>query len=349
MAGLLGVAVVAAFAVAAESDDLNVEYVTATVEPLRLDIELSGTIEAVDSVDLGFRQSGRVIEVLVEEGDHVRPDQALARLDPEQQYQALKVAEAGWAAARATQAQAHQASDRAKAMLERGVGTQAQLDAATQASSEADGLVKQADSSVDQARRAVEDTVLRASDVSVVTARLIAPGQIVGAAQPALSLARLDGLEAVFQAPDHPLLRESMGRKVRLATIDIERPGMTGTVTEIAPLVDPQTGTVTLRARIDEFGGSDGLLGVAVRGHLMMSVGEGIALPWTALMRLGDGPAVWIVGKDDRAALVPVQISHFADRTVYLSEGIEAGQIVIGAGSQLLYPGRRVRPAEVLP
>lgn len=331
------------------AEDIHVEFVTVAEQPLRVDLELSGTIEALDSVVMGFRQSGRVVEVLVVEGDRVSPGQELARLDSVQQNQALNVAEASLLAARAAQAQAGQASERAAAMVRRGVGTRAARDAAVQALSEADGAVERAESAVDQARRAVEDTVLRAPAAAVVTARDIAPGQIVGAAQPALSLASAEGLEAVFRAPDHPALDRMMGRTLRLHALDIERPEMLGTVTEIAPLVDPQTGTVTLRARIADAEGGASLLGAAVRGHLMLDEDSAIVLPWTALMRAGTGAAVWVVDDENRVSLQPVTISHFGNGTVYLSGGVAPGQIVAGAGSQLLYPGRRVQPAEMLP
>ncbi|MDP5308546.1 efflux RND transporter periplasmic adaptor subunit [Paracoccus spongiarum] len=342
-------ALIAAQATAAAAADLRVEVVTAAERPVPTEVQLSGTLEAVDSVVLGFRQGGRVVTVLVEEGDEVRADQALARLDPVQQNEALKVAEASLSAAEAAQAQARQASDRAAAMLERGVGTRAARDAAAQQLSETEGAVERAQSAVEQARRAVEDMVLRAGGPGIVTGRHITPGQVIAAAQPALTLADTDGLEAVFRAADHPDLDKAMGRTLRLRTIDIDRPEMTGEVIEIAPLVDPQTGTVNLRARVDAVEGSTALLGAAVRGYLEMPGPRGVALPWTVLMREGDHPAVWIVGADDRVSLAAVSISHFTDGLVYLDEGVAPGTRVVGAGSQLLYPGRRIEPATVAP
>lgn len=333
----------------AQAEDLRVEFVTAQERPVTVDLQSSGTISALDSLDLGFRQSGRVTEVLVEEGDHVTAGQPLARLDPVQQDQALNVAEASLAAAIAAKAQAQQASDRAGAMLDRGVGTRAARDAAVQALADADGSVRRAESAVDQARRAVEETVLRAPETAVVTSRDLAPGQIVAEAQPVLTLDTLDGLEAVFQMPDQPLLRAAMGSTVHLTTIDLDRPAMAGTVTDIAPLVDPTTGTVTVRARMDQTRPSTALLGAAVRGRLRIAEATGIELPWTAVMRQGRDTAVWVVDQDNRVSLAPVRISQFSDHSVFLSEGIEPGQIVVGAGSQLLYEGRKVQPAQVLP
>ena len=344
-------AICAAFALPAVAQqaappDLRVGVVTAETQPLSIDMQLSGQIEAVDTLELGFRQGGRVTQVLVEEGDHVGPGQPLARLDAVQQDQALNVAQAGLAAAQAGVEQARQARDRALALLDRGVGTRASADQAEQAYSQAQGALERAEAAVDQARRAVEDAVLRAPAEAVVTVKSIAPGQVVAAAQPALTLAETDGVEAVFHAPDDPLLREILGREVRLVLLDLQRPDMMGTVTEVSPLVDPQTGTVTVRALIDDPQPIAGLLGASVSGHLRLMLDDGVVVPWNALMRQGDSPAVWTVGEDRRVSLTPIRIAYFVDGAIYVAEGLEDGQQVVGDGSQLLYPGRRVEPVQ---
>lgn len=345
----IAVAGSSAFPAVAQNALLRVEMVAAREQPVQIDLQLSGSLTATDSVQMSFRQPGRVTRVLVDEGDRVTKGQELARLDSVQQDQALHVAQAGLDAARAGLAQARLASERANALLARGVGTRAARDDALRALSEAQGSVERAESTLDQARRAVEDTVMRAPQDAVVTARDMAPGLVVGAAQAVLTLATLDGLEAVFNAPDHPALDSAMGTVVRLDTLDIDRPQMRGTVSEISPLVDPASGTVAMRVRIDDVAADTALLGAAVRGHVDIAVDRGIAVPWTALMRDGDRPAVWRVDDDSRVSLVPVTIAQFVDGLVYLSDGIAAGDMLVGAGSQLLYPGRQVQQAKVLP
>lgn len=332
---------------AQENAALPVELVVAEARPVMRDIQVYGTIEAIDDIELGFRQAGRVTEVLVTEGDRVKTGEVLARLDSVQLSQSLNVAEATLSAARAAEKQTQQASDRAEAMLSRGVGTQAARDEALQALSEAKGMVERAESSVDQARRAVDETVLRAPGDVIVTARNVAPGQVVGAAQPVLSLASLDGLEAVFTVAADPGLSRVMAHDVIVTTTEGGHPEMHAVVTEIAPLVDPETGAVTAKARIKDAPAGIALLGAAVQGRLKVSGDPQIALPWTALMSMGATPAVWTVDADGRALLVPVQVSSFSDEIVYLADGILPGQTVIGAGSQLAFPGRLVRPAEV--
>lgn len=321
---------------------LRVEFVQVQRTNLTFDAALTGTIVAKDSVDIGFRLGGRITEVMVREGDQVTKGQALARTDPLQQEQALRVAQAAVASATATEAQARQALERADAMLQRGVGTRAALDTASQALSSATGALTQAKSTLGQAERAVEDTVMRAPADAIVTARKAEPGQIVGAAQAVISLASATGREAVFLTPDTPLLRNAIGAPVSLTGIDFSGPRMTARVTEIAPLVDPANGSVRVRAEIDSAPVSASLLGAAVRGAVHYPAGTGIAVPWTALTAADGAPAVWLVDDTDRVRLAPVRIQRFIDGTVILGDGVEPGQIVVGAGSQMLYPGREV-------
>ncbi|MDS9466935.1 efflux RND transporter periplasmic adaptor subunit [Paracoccus sp. MBLB3053] len=326
----------------AAEEPLRVELFTVQEVPLIFDAALSGTIHPTDSIDIGFRQGGRVIEVQVNEGDAVKRNEPLARTDPLQQEQSLHVAEAALASAVASQEQSRQAQERARAMLERGVGTRAELDLANQALSSADRSLAQAHSSRDQAQRALDDTVIRAPADAIVTARNAEPGQIVGAAQPVITLASSSGREVVFQTPNSPMLDAALGAKVRLSGIDFPDMRLEAQVTEIAPLVSPGTGSVTVRAKIVDPPPGYELLGAAFRGAVHFPVGKGISVPWTALTSLGSRPAVWVVDGQSRVELAEVTIQRFAEGEVIIGTGLTPGQLVVGAGSQLLFPGRKV-------
>lgn len=320
---------------------LPVEFVTAQREPIIFESSLTGRLDAKELIEVGFPQGGRVTRVLVSEGDAVVRGQELAHIDPIQQDQSLAVAEAALAAALATQDQATQAAARANAMLDRGVGTRAAQDQARRALSAAQGAVRQAESEVSRARRAVADTVMRAPADGIVTARNIEPGQIVSDAQPVISLTGSDQLEAVFNVPDLPNLSQMMGMKVRARPLDFDVPPMTATITEISPLVDPDTGSVTVRATIHDAPPDARLLGTAVSGSIQLTGREATVLPWTTLSASGERAAVWVVNGDSRVELTPVDVTLFLGDKVYL-EGVEAGQRVVGAGSQMLFPGRPV-------
>ena len=331
----------------ADRDAIAVEFIAVTRATSVVQLSLTGTIEARDSINAGFREGGRITEVLVSEAETVRQGQPLARIDSLQQQEALNVARAALSAAEAQAVVARQSSDRAEAMLARGIGTRAARDAAAEALTAAVTAAEQARTQAELSARALDNTTILAPFDGVVTSRAADPGQIVGAAQTVLRVARLDSLRAVFQAPDDPRLSDTMGTPVVLHPIDRPQVEMTAHVTEIAPLIGPATGSVEVHAAIDnpDADADTGRLGAPVRATVTFPAAEGIWLPWTALMRAGTGPAVWTVGEDNRALLRPIVVQRYGTGGFLVESGLEPGEVVIGAGSQMVYPGRLVTPA----
>jgi len=84
-------------------------------------IRLSGNLEMTE-VNAAFKTPGRVIEILVKEGDTVRKDQILARLETQALTLAKQRDEAGVAAAESALAQLHTDTDRAREVLDREAG-----------------------------------------------------------------------------------------------------------------------------------------------------------------------------------------------------------------------------------
>ena len=81
---------------------------------------LTGDIRAENEVNLAFRIGGRIIERKGEVGDKVEPDQVLAKLDPQDELNALRSAQAALAAARAQEVEAQGNFDRQSHLMERG-------------------------------------------------------------------------------------------------------------------------------------------------------------------------------------------------------------------------------------
>ena len=64
-------------------------------------VAFTGRIEAENETRLAFRIGGRMIERAANVGDRLEPDQVVARLDPQDQLNSLRAAQAGVAAAQA--------------------------------------------------------------------------------------------------------------------------------------------------------------------------------------------------------------------------------------------------------
>jgi multidrug efflux pump subunit AcrA (membrane-fusion protein) len=84
-------------------------------------------------------------------------------------------------------------------------------------------------------------------------------------------------------------------------------------------------------------------LGAVVIGRGRFRPQEAVSLPWSALFRWRDAPAVWVLDPQSRTVTPkPVEIARYAGSAIVLSSGVEAGEQVVTAGIQLLRPGQKV-------
>lgn len=326
-------------------EPLAVEIITATPAEMQIEHSLTGEVRASNSVIASFPIAGRVAEIMVEKGQMVTMGTLLARLDPVQQEQALRSAEAGLETADADNQQAAEDFARAETLLAQGATTRAARDAAEDALQIKAGVLAQASADLDRARKALSDTELKAPQDATVTDRMAEAGQVVGAAQPVLELALSNGMEAIFEVPEVLLTGEIPESTVFLSRLADPGQEFTGKVSEVSPLVDPVTGTVAVTLSIGD--PPPGLAyGEAVRGTARMGGEQRIVLPYTVLSVAAEGPAVWKVDPASHAvSLTPVTVESYRSGTIVISGGITKGDLVVGRGAQLLYPGRVVRAA----
>jgi membrane fusion protein, multidrug efflux system len=328
---------------------LLVEIATARSAQMSIDIRLTGTIQAEDSYAASFREGGQIVEMNVDVDDRVEAGEVLARVDPTRAAAAAAAARALVGAAEAALRQAEQARDRAVSLLESGTGTQAQLDAAAEAFLMARSSRDQAATQLIKAEQALEDTVLRAVGDAIITERFADPGEVVGAGQSVMTLASESGREAVFLAPDVAGLNSFVGQSVRLIVLEGDDASFEAALSEVSPVV-AETGTVEVKVALAAEQGADLPIGTPIEAEAELVQGRAITVPWSALTAMAEGPAVWTVDPDSMAVrLTPVMVAGYADDVVQIIEGLTEGDLVVGAGSHALYPGRIVTPAEGTP
>ena len=328
-------------------EPLAVTAVTARTETPTARSTLIGEITAPETLQASFPLGGRLTAVRAQVGDHVLKGDELARIEQVQQAQALRAAEAQLSAAEAEHAAAQSAAQRQAQLFERGATTRSDRDSAADRFAAAVALKTQAEATLDQAKQALEDTVLTAPADATVTDRFGEPGQVVGAAQPVLELAVGQGFEATFNVPE-TVLTASRAAPAEVELSAIDRPGLTVTarVKEISPLVDPARGTVEATVALEE--NLPGLTyGDPVRGSTTWQDEPGISLPWSAISSGVEGPSVWVVSPEDNTVSErPITIARYSEHRILVEEGIAEGETVVTRGAQLLFPGRKVRIVE---
>ena len=153
-------------------------------------VTLTGRIEAEDEVDLGFRISGRLLENGNRLGDRVEAGQLVARLEPQNEMNQLRSAQANLAAAEAALTQAQNHFERQDTLLKQGWTTRANHDQATKALQTAQAQVDSAEAQLKAAKDLVSFTRLEADAPGVITEVGPRAGAVVHAGQMIVKLAR---------------------------------------------------------------------------------------------------------------------------------------------------------------
>lgn len=320
-----------------------VRTVTAKLSGSAETVELTGQISAENEAALSFRIAGRIVDRLVSVGDRVEPDQVLARLDPQNELNALRSAQAALSAAEGRVVETTNAFERQRTLLPQGFTTQALFDQAQQALRTAQAQLDKAKADLQVAKDRVSYTELKPSVAGSITARMAESGEVVQPGQTVFQVARRDGRDAVFDVPAQVIRSAPPNPKIVVSLVDDPTVIAEGRVRQVDPQADPITRTFRVRVGLVDPPPAM-FLGATVKGRMEIEGTAGISLPASALTRIDGQPAVWLVDPSKMTvSLRNVQIGQFDPGTVLVTQGLEGGEIVVTAGVQALHPGQKVR------
>jgi RND family efflux transporter MFP subunit len=306
-------------------------------------VSLTGQVRAKDQVSLAFRLDGRIIERPVHVGDVLTAGQVVARLDSQNQENALRSAKAALSSAEAVLVQARAAFGRQQELLKDGWTTRAKFDEAQQNFRTAQAQVDTAQAQLRIAQDQLGYTVLVADASGAVTAVGAEPGEVVRAGQMIMQLAHQGGRDAVFDVSEQITRTGPRDPLVEIALTDDPNVRATGRVREVAPQADFATRTYQVKVGIID-PPEQMRLGATVIGRISLLPPPGVEVPASALIQANGSPAVWVVDPQSRSvSLRGVDVLRYDPARVVVSQGLEPGDVVVTAGVQALHPGQKVR------
>jgi RND family efflux transporter MFP subunit len=306
-------------------------------------VSLTGTVQAKATVDLAFRINGRMTDRLAKVGDTVAPGQIVARLDLENEKNALRAARADVAAAMGQLTEAQNNYQRQSTLLRDGWTTRVRYDEARQTLETAQSRADAAQAQADIAENQLSYTDLFADSAGTVTAVGAEPGEVVQAGRMIVQVARKDGRDAVFDvparikdvAPAEPVIEVALTGDATVTAV--------GRVREVAPRADPTTGTFEVKVGLADPPAAM-RLGSTVTGRMQVHGPQGIEIPASALTRNDRQPAVWVVDPaTTTVALRNIEVASYDPARVIVAQGLTPGDIIVTAGVQALRPGQKVR------
>jgi multidrug efflux system membrane fusion protein len=329
-----------------------VPVVVTTVAPKAMPIivEAVGTVQSISSVQLKTRLDSQIVKVNVEEGALVKEGDLLFELDARTLKAQLAQIEAQIRRDQAQLEQARRDTVRAGDLLVKGAGTVVQRDTnfttqkAAEAQLEADEAMRQnilTQISYTEIRAPVSGRIGSIPYKAGTTLRL---GDNTATAVLA-TVNQVDPIFVQFAIPQIylPDLRAAMakgGVKVNAIVNDDTR--QSGVMAFIENTVDPNTGTVTGKAKIAN--ANEGLWpGQFVKAEIILGVEpNALAVPAAAVQLGPQGPYVFVVKDGNVAELRPVVLSRTQNGESVISSGLKAGEKVVVDGQLRLVNGAAV-------
>ncbi|EPY4925647.1 MULTISPECIES: efflux RND transporter periplasmic adaptor subunit [Klebsiella] len=308
-------------------------------------LERTGEIHAHDETILSFRTGGRIVTRSVDIGDRVNAGQLLATLENTTSQNQLDGAQADYEGAKASAQVAALNVNRMQKLMPTGAIARTQLDTARADWLVARARLKNSESALRNARESLGWTRLIAPRSGVITEVSASAGQVVNGGQSVLTLATGEALDVVFDIakPEAIPPQEQAGLRVSL----LSDPSMqaSAAVRDISPQADPQTRTWRVRATLQNPPLAMAL-GASVTVTLPATGPHGYALPASALSRVDDKPAVYVINPQSQAQLRVVVPAYYTATSVIISGGLEPGDRVITAGVSKLRSGEPVIAGE---
>uniref|UniRef100_UPI0035C9B749 efflux RND transporter periplasmic adaptor subunit n=1 Tax=uncultured Sphingomonas sp. TaxID=158754 RepID=UPI0035C9B749 len=339
----------------------EVGFVVVQPSSVPLVTELAGRTAAYQSSEVRPQVSGLIRKRFFTEGAMVRKGQPLYQIDPSLYRASTNEAQANVSAAAANAEAAKVKADRYKPLADmQAVAKQDYTDAAAAARQTA-AAVAQSKAALDTARINLRFTTVPAPISGRIGRSLFTEGALVTASQtdPLTTIQKLDPIYVDIQQASADLLRlrralasggaVATRADVRLKLEDGTDYGMNGDVEFAEVVVDPATGTVTLRAR---FPNPQGLLlpGMFVRASFAQSTDpHAFLVPQQAVSRDPKGNAtVFVVGPDGKGGYKAVQKSVTTTTTQgtnwIVTAGLAPGDKIITQGVGKVKVNQAVKP-----
>jgi len=307
-----------------------VEIADVRPQTVRDQFRALGGIASQDQIEVVSELNAAVVELPFDEGQALEQGALIARLD-DREFQA----ESERAEAQHEQARANY--DRAQKLLtENAISQQGMDDART--------ALKVAAANAALAKARFDKTRIRAPFPGLAGRRRVSRGAYLSSGDVITDLARVDEMKVTFSAPERYAQQLRVGVPVDVTTPAYENDHFPGRISVVDPVIDPQTRTVQLVARIPNTARK---LRPGMSANVSVTFSErpgALVVPDEAVFAEGNQSFVFVVTDSNSVDRVPVALGTRDSMQVEILSGLTAGQRVVRAGHQKLYPGAKVAP-----
>lgn len=302
---------------------------------------ISGTLTADREARIRAEVSGSVLATMVEPGQRVSAGTILARIDDAAVEDAAISARSAVTQAQVAADQASRELQRSQTLAKAGAIADRDVEAAERANLSAQAGLADARARLSAAEKNLRNTIVRAPFAGVVAERAVSPGDVVSPGAALFTVIDPRSLRVEASVPASALTDIKVGSPVTFTVNGADRQ-LTGRITRVSPMVDPQTRQVRILATIPN--SAEALVaGLFVEGRVSAQKHVGVLVPEQAVDQTGIAPYVMRV-KNGKVEKVDVQIGlrDVAAEQLEVTTGLAGGDTVLLGAARGISAGASV-------
>lgn len=313
----------------------NIEFAQRTVEKIPVSVEVvqkgilsenvvaTGTLEAVDVLNLVSETQGKIIKIYKEKGDHVSAGEVIVKVDDE-------VISANVLTAEANYAQFQKDVDRFTLLAESNAITKRDLE-------QANIGLKKAKADLITAKKALSNTSIKAPISGYINSDNITVGQLLGGGSPVCEIVNNNELKLNIKVSEREVYKIKNGQNVVVRLSIFPDKKFTGRISSIAEKAD-----ATMKFNVEIRLSND------AKAHLKSGLYAEVELPIKnegkliinkkSIVGSMEQPVVFVV-KDGKAERRELTVGQSNDKQVEVLSGLTANEEVIISGQLNLKNG----------
>jgi membrane fusion protein (multidrug efflux system) len=334
------------------------------VAPVRVETvpvvrQFIGQVQAFRSVEIRARVEGILEKRWYTEGTDVKKGQLLYTIDPAQFVERVRDVEGALAQAQAVEVNARAKASRLEPLVKEDAISKQEYDDAVAQANAAQAQVESARANLQSAKLNLGYTKVVATEDGRIGASQVPEGRLVGRGEPTL-LATIDRINPIYvnftmsdvdalvfrKAFQQGRLRADKGSNTaRIVLPDGSELKDVGRIDFTETTVNPQTGTITLRAVLPN-PGLQLLPGMMVT--VLLNVGDrpdALLIPQQSVIKVPNGQIAWVVNAENKVERRDLVLGEWVRADWVVEKGLAAGERVVVEGLQRIQPGMTVRVA----
>lgn len=317
-----------------------VSVITTQTQSIQATISLNGEARPVRDIQVAAPATGvRILEILVDEGDTVRPGQAMARLDTNVAQAQIRAAQASVAEAESTAVRARGEYERAESIRDSGALSAEAIEARRAATTAADARLAAARAQAQEVNARLGGGYVRAPAAGLVIDRMAEIGRNVDG-QVLFRIAGDNQLEVAAQVAEGDALALQEGQSATFTLVD----GTTvdATLRRLPASIDSRTRTGEALFTLPD--GTRVRAGMYLRGGAQLPPRNVIAVPQSSILYDSGQAYVYLLDQENHVHRTNVALGVRDGDNVEVVSGLELSQRIVGAGAAFLQDGEEVRP-----